>query len=377
MGGRERVATTSWHRRRLALAMLLLAAVVCLPLLAPGASRGAASPVVVSLTFDDGRQTQYAARAPLAAHGMHGTFFVNSGLVGSSTSDWHMTWSQLHDLAADGNEITGHSLTHAHLTRLKPADQQHEICDDRTNLLNQGFTPVISFAYPYAEYDGSVETLVRQCGYASARWVGGIRSSGCSDCPYAETIPPVDRWVLRTPPDIDSGTTLATMENYVTQAENNGGGWVVLVIHSICNGCDSLSVSLTQFTAFLDWLQARAAGGTVVRTVGEVMSGVGPPPPPPPVVDTTAPTTTISCNGTDCTSGWYRSSPVTVTLSASDSGSGVASTWYTTDGTDPSASNGTTYTGPFTVASTTTVRFRSVDNAGNLEAVKSQRIRIR
>jgi hypothetical protein len=56
-----------------------------------------------ALTFDDGRQTQYAAQAPLA------------GLVGSTTSDWHMTWSQLEGLARDGNEVTGHSLTHEHL----------------------------------------------------------------------------------------------------------------------------------------------------------------------------------------------------------------------------------------------------------------------
>jgi peptidoglycan/xylan/chitin deacetylase (PgdA/CDA1 family) len=50
---------------------------------------------VVSLTFDDGRQNQYAAREPLRAHGMHGTFYVNSGLMGSTTGDWHMTWDQL------------------------------------------------------------------------------------------------------------------------------------------------------------------------------------------------------------------------------------------------------------------------------------------
>jgi peptidoglycan/xylan/chitin deacetylase (PgdA/CDA1 family) len=327
----------------------------------------------VSLTFDDGRQTQYSARDTLRVHGIRGTFYVNSGLVGSTTSDWHMTWSQLHDLAADGNEVTGHSLTHAHLTQLSASDLQHEVCDDRTNLLNQGFSPVISFAYPYAEYNDAVESMVQQCGYWSARWVGGIRASNCGDCAFAEPIPPLDRWVLRTPPDIDPSTTLATMEGYVTQAENNGGGWVIIVIHSVCDGCDSLSVSLAQLTAFLDWLQPRAANGTVVETVGQVMSGVGAP---PPVADTTPPVTTIACNGTTCSKSQYRSA-VTVTLSATDAGSGVASTRYTTDGSTPTATNGTTYTGPFTVSATTTVKFYSTDKAGNPEAVKSQQIKIR
>jgi hypothetical protein len=61
--------------------------------LGPAVGRASAA-TVVSLTFDDGRQTQYAARASLAAHGMHGDV-----------------------------------LTHAHLTGLSAADQ-HEICDD-------------------------------------------------------------------------------------------------------------------------------------------------------------------------------------------------------------------------------------------------------
>ena len=51
-----------------------------LTLLGPTVGRASAA-TAVSLTFDDGRQTQYAARAPLSAHGMHGTFYVNSGVV--------------------------------------------------------------------------------------------------------------------------------------------------------------------------------------------------------------------------------------------------------------------------------------------------------
>lgn len=46
----------------------------------------------MTLTFDDGRQTQYSARGPLAAHGMRGTFYINSGLVASTTGDYYMTW---------------------------------------------------------------------------------------------------------------------------------------------------------------------------------------------------------------------------------------------------------------------------------------------
>jgi peptidoglycan/xylan/chitin deacetylase (PgdA/CDA1 family) len=93
-------------------------------------------------------------------------------------------------------------------------------------------------------------------------------------------------------------------------------------------------------------------------------------------VDGSPPTSAASCNGTACSNGWYPGA-VQVRLSATDNtgGSGVAATYYTTDGSTPTTSS-TRYTGAFTVASTSTVKFFSVDNAGNLEAVKSQLVQI-
>ncbi|MGB2952673.1 MAG: chitobiase/beta-hexosaminidase C-terminal domain-containing protein, partial [Gaiellaceae bacterium] len=91
--------------------------------------------------------------------------------------------------------------------------------------------------------------------------------------------------------------------------------------------------------------------------------------------DGSAPTTSIACSG-GC-SGWHTTSPVTVSLTADDgSGSGVAQIKYTTDGSDPSPLNGTLYTGSFSLASTTTVKFRAYDNLGNAESVGSQLVQV-
>jgi peptidoglycan/xylan/chitin deacetylase (PgdA/CDA1 family) len=335
----------------------------------------AATNTVVSLTFDDGQASQYATLPVLSSRGMRGTYYINSGLVGSSS--YYMPWSQIHDLYNAGNEIGGHTLNHTDLTQVSSTVAQHEVCDDRTALIGQGFSPVTSFAYPYAAVNSTAEQIVQNCGYSTGRGVGGIASgSVCGGCPYAETIPPGDPYALQTPEPAVTSTTLAQLQSYVTNAESHGGGWVVLVFHGICsNSCaGSNSLNPTVFTAFLDWLQPRSANGTVVRTAGEVITGTPPPPPGP---DTTPPTTTITCNSTPCSS-WFKTTPVTVTLSATDAGgSGVSKTVYTTDGTDPGTSSTTkTYAGPFSVAGTTMVRFSSTDVAGNVEVPLSQQVAI-
>jgi hypothetical protein len=94
-------------------------------------------------------------------------------------------------------------------------------------------------------------------------------------------------------------------------------------------------------------------------------------------VDLVPPTTTISCNGGPCGNAAY-SSAVTVALSATDAGgAGVASTVYTTDGSTPTNSpTAKTYTGPFMVASATTVKYASKDTAGNVESTRSQLIQV-
>jgi hypothetical protein len=95
---------------------------------------------------------------------------------------------------------------------------------------------------------------------------------------------------------------------------------------------------------------------------------------PPP--DTTPPTTTIACNSAPCQTSAYGG-PVTVALTATDNtgGSGVAATRYTLDGSDPTTTS-TAYTTPLTLTQTTTVNYRSWDNAGNAETTHTTLVTI-
>src|SRR5215831_4955656 len=90
---------------------------------------------VVSIEFDDGSADQFPIRSILAAHNIKATFFINSGTLFNS---YHMTWSQVHELFAEGNEIAGHTVLHPHLTALSTEEAKREICNDRSALLSQG-----------------------------------------------------------------------------------------------------------------------------------------------------------------------------------------------------------------------------------------------
>ncbi len=269
-------AASARHRRWPVVAALAVLAALLggLALTLPPAHAISLTNTAVSLTFDDGNADQYAARSILSSHGMRGTFFVNSGRI--DTTAGFLTLSQLRDLASDGNEVAGHTVQHADLTTLGADEARREVCNDRVNLFNWGFAPT-DFAYPYGHYNADIEQIAAACGYNSARQVGDIATpatGGCSGCPSAETIPPADPYATKAPDSVDNGWTLSDLERLVTDAEQSGGGWVQLTFHHVCDGCASAyATTPATFSDFLDWLRSRAALGTTVQTVQQVIGG--------------------------------------------------------------------------------------------------------
>jgi peptidoglycan/xylan/chitin deacetylase (PgdA/CDA1 family)/N-acetyl-beta-hexosaminidase len=357
--------------------VLFLSTALAALLLAPGAAL--AAQVTVSLTFDDGWDTQQTAATMLAAHGLKGTFYVNSPNIGQSG---YLTWAQLTTFNVAGNEIGGHTLTHPDLTTLTATQAQHEICDDRTNIQSHGFV-VPDFAYPFGAYDSNtgagaldVSSIVKNCGYASGRGAFGLHNITATNDTraYATSILPPNLYKILIPCCINyasfggSTPTAAALESYIQHAQAEASpnpGWVIFFFHRICDNCGgdtpAPAISPTELNALLDWLPT---SGVTVKTVAQVIKN-----------DTQAPASSIACGGTTCSSGWYTG-PVSVSLSATDTGpSGVAMIRYTTDGSDPTAAS-PLYTGPFTVSATTTVKYRAWDNANNIEATKSRAIQI-
>jgi peptidoglycan/xylan/chitin deacetylase (PgdA/CDA1 family) len=233
----------------------------------------AATPItVVTIGFDDGYADQYLeARTLLSSRGLHATFYVNTGLLGEPG---RMDWTQVKDLYGDGNEIAGHTLHHVNVKKLKVDPAKIEICGDHQNLVDNGVGDPgtglpVSFAYPFGSHDPLSESVVASCGYTNARGVSGVNDRKV----FAETIPPLEPYATRTPPNPKQGTTLDTIKGYVIAAETHGGGWVQYVFHHVCDQCDAYSITPDNLSLLLDWLKGEiAAGRVVVMTTAEAMA---------------------------------------------------------------------------------------------------------
>src|SRR5664279_5318953 len=136
------------------------------------AAQAAAATTVVSLTFDDTNADQMGAATTMQASGLHGTFYAISGSIGTPN---YLTLANLQTLYGAGNEIGGHTVNHPDLTLESADEAQRQICDARNQLTAWGF-PQTSFAYPYAVVNASVETIVKNCGYNSARSLGDVQT---------------------------------------------------------------------------------------------------------------------------------------------------------------------------------------------------------
>ena len=90
------------------------------------------------------------------------------------------------------------------------------------------------------------------------------------------------------------------------------------------------------------------------------------------LLDVNSPTTTVSLSAIEGDNGWFTSN-VTVTLSAIDNISGVEKTEYSFDNT-----TWTIYTTPFNITNegNTIIYYKSTDNAGNTETIKTETIKI-
>jgi peptidoglycan/xylan/chitin deacetylase (PgdA/CDA1 family) len=119
----------------------------------------------VSITFDDGCETDLTVAAPLLQeHGFGATFYVVAGFVGRPG---FLAGAQVTQLADLGFEVGCHSMTHPYLTDLDERQLRVEIVEAKDRLEQLTGRPVVHFSCPGGRWDMRVARLAQESGYLS------------------------------------------------------------------------------------------------------------------------------------------------------------------------------------------------------------------
>lgn len=230
--------------------IILAGILILLSFSAPLSALAASFPEgMVTLTFDDGRKSQYNNALPiLNAAGLKATFFVMSRNDSS-----FMSRAQIRTLDAQGHEIGSHSVTHPHLTKVSRAHAKKEIENSKETLENILEKKIVSFAYPYGEFDSHIAKLVEKAGYRSARTI-----IGAQDGPAQNEYALRSYMVMRT-------DTAAKVKRKIDSAIANKK-WLILTFHDVNNNPDNYSTTPEIFKEIVDYIQAK---GVKVVTIKE------------------------------------------------------------------------------------------------------------
>lgn len=141
-------------------------------------------PKPLILTFDDGYEDNYLNLFPLLKkYGMRAVIFI-LGNRRHKENFWDIPQGepaapllkerQIREMADSGLvEFGAHSMNHARLTDLKPAELRKEIDGSREAIGKFLGTSVPSLAYPYGFYNDEVKKATAQAGYTFGVAVGG------------------------------------------------------------------------------------------------------------------------------------------------------------------------------------------------------------
>lgn len=184
----------------------------------------------VVLTFDDWSPGHYPIVVPeLRSRDMVATFFP----MISSISSWNHPWSAVQVTVSYGNEMGNHSSSHPKLNEQSSEVIGEEIRGAKTtldeNLLDQ---TVISFDYPFGDYNDEVIDSVRSTGHIAGR---GVNTP--TNYTYNFATKDKDYYELNSY-SMGTSTTTQTFSKEVDKVVN-GGGLLIYMYHSVDDAAGS------------------------------------------------------------------------------------------------------------------------------------------
>lgn len=117
-------------------------------------------PIIV-ITYDDGIYTDYTIGYPeMKNRGLKGTSYINGNDIGDSA---RLDWGQVIELDnSDYWDIQCHSYNHTNLTELTEEEVHQEMQNQNQIFVDNGLEEPQHHAYPYGDYNSTVQDIVRE-----------------------------------------------------------------------------------------------------------------------------------------------------------------------------------------------------------------------
>ena len=127
---------------------------------------------ILTMSYDDGHETDRKLVEIFNKFGIKGTFFINSGTLEEPVT---INKSELAELY-DKHEVAVHTVSHPHLERLPLQNIVQEVIQDRQNLEQLCGYPVRGMSFPYSTYNDDVLSAIKSCGIVYSRTANSTKS---------------------------------------------------------------------------------------------------------------------------------------------------------------------------------------------------------
>ncbi len=127
-------------------------------------------PRPILITFDDGNLDNYTTAFPIMKkYGFTGVLYISGRYLGTQG---YLSVDQIKEMARAHWEVGSHGMAHPDLTAHGPQQVDYEIVDSRAFLEKKLELPILSFAYPFGDWDHATYHKVVLAGYIAGMGIG-------------------------------------------------------------------------------------------------------------------------------------------------------------------------------------------------------------
>lgn len=217
----------------------------------------------VVLTFDDADVSWYARALPeLRARGLHATFAINTGQVGTNDG-LYVNDAKLAEMYAAGNDIGNHNVTNTSLATAGLSAYLSEFEQCAAYLKARGWTRGARY-HPFVQGKHSPAAI----DALHARGVTVMRAANASENVMREAVHFGTPILAPRKTALDNGTNLATAQGHIDDAITYSHDMFIMG-HILADSAAAVTWAQADFASLLDYAQRKVQAG-LLAGIGSV-----------------------------------------------------------------------------------------------------------